>query len=234
MISGLLAGCVGQGAAAPAAAADKPPAGISVVGEGQVYAVPDIAYVNFGVETTGQTAKAAMDDNARSMNQVIEKLKALGLTDRDIQTSGINVYPIYEQKEPDPRATAPTVVGYRANNAVTVNISDLKKASDVLDTVVAAGVTNVSGLSFDIKTDAKLRQQALAEAGKQAQEKAKAIADSLGVKITSIASVTEDYGASPQPVPLAARSAAVAADSTPVSPGELTILARLQVTFNIQ
>jgi uncharacterized protein len=230
LIGSMLSGCVGQGAAA----ADKPPAGITVIGEGQVYAVPDIARITFGVETTGQTAKAAMDENARSMNQVIDKLKTLGLADRDIQTSGINVYPLYEEKTPAPGATTPTVAGYRANNSITVSIGDLKKASDVLDAVVAAGVTNVSGLTFDIKSDAKLRQQALAEAGKQAQEKAKAIADSLGVKITSLASVTEDYSSSPRPMPLAARSAAAPADSTPVSPGELTITARLQVTYNIQ
>ena len=234
LVGGLLTGCVGQGAAAPAAAADKPPAGITVVGEGQVYAVPDLARITFGVETTGATAKAAMADNAGKMKQVVDALKRLGLTDRDIQTSGINVYPVYEQKPRTPETMGTLqVVGYRANNSVNVSIGDLTKASDVLDAVVAAGATNVSGLNFDLKSDAKLRQQALAEAGKQAQEKAKAIADSLGVKLTSIASVNEDYGVSPRPMPLAQR-AADAVESTPVSPGELTILARLQVTYNIQ
>ncbi len=231
-----LAGCGAQAAATPAQAADKLPAGITVVGEGQVYAVPDIARVNFGVETTGDTAKAAMDQNSQQLNQVIAKLKSLGVGDREIQSNGLSVYPVYEQKspQPEPTNTPPRIVGYRASNSVTVTISDLSKAPDVLDGVIAAGANNVSGLSFSIRDDSQLRQQALGEAGKQAQAKAKVVADSLGVKIVSVASASEDVSISSPPMPLAARAAASSADSVPVAAGEMTVTARLQVTYNIQ
>jgi uncharacterized protein len=233
-----LAGCGTAAGATPAQAADKPPAGITVVGEGQVYAVPDVANVTFGVETTGQTAKAAMDANSQQLNQVIAKLKSLGVGDREIQSSGLNVYPVYEQKQPQPQPdssnTPPRIVGYRASNGVVVTISDLSKAPDVLDGVIAAGANNVSGLNFSIKDTSQLRQQALSAAGKQAQAKAKVVADSLGVKIVSVASANEDISVSPQPMPVAARAAASSADSVPVVGGELTVTARLQVTYNIQ
>lgn len=235
----LLSGCAG--AQVPTVTAQSQEStGLTVVGEGRVFAAPDVAYINLGVETTGQTAKEAMDQNAVRMNQVVERIKALGVQERDIQTSGINLYPIYEQKReimpstPVPPDQSPTVVGYRAGNSVRIAIYDLKRAPEVLDGVVSVGANSVSGIQFGIKDDSQLRQQALAAAAKQTQEKSKVIADALGVRITSIHSIREEsYGG---PVPLAEARAAMAqsADSTPVMSGELTVTARVSVTYNYQ
>ncbi|MHB1414157.1 MAG: SIMPL domain-containing protein, partial [Chloroflexota bacterium] len=93
----LISGCATP-LATPASAQSAESKGITVVGEGKAIAVPDMATLTLGVESTGDTAQAAMNANSSQMNQVIEKLKALNLTDRQIQTSGINLYPVYEQK----------------------------------------------------------------------------------------------------------------------------------------
>lgn len=237
----LLAGC--SSAQTPVAVAQsKEPTGLTVVGEGKVMATPDVAYINLGVETTGDTAKAAMDQNAARMNEVVAKVKALGVQERDIQTSGINLFPIYEQQRrpdmpsPAPPApeTLPRIVGYRASNAVRVNIYDLKRAPEVLDGVVGVGANSVSGLQFGIKDDSKLRQQALSDAAKQARDKAQVIADALGVRLASVASAREEYSVGPMPLAEARAAAAMDAASTPVSPGELVITARLSVTYNHQ
>ncbi len=230
----LLAGCAG-GQAATAAAANPEPTGITVVGEGKAIATPDVAYVSLGVETTGDTAKAAMEENSRRMNEVVGQLKGLGIAERDIQTSGINLQPIYEPMRPEQTATRPNIVGYRASNTVTVTINDLAQAPAVFDGVVKVGANSISGLQFGIKDESRLRQQALAEAAKQSQGKAKAIADALGVTITGVASVQEDFSGGP--VPLRDAKAALAAEqaaSTPVLAGELTITARVQVTYRYQ
>ncbi|MHB1130821.1 MAG: SIMPL domain-containing protein [Chloroflexota bacterium] len=243
LLGSVLMGCASTTAAAPASqTAERPASGITVIGEGRAFAVPDIARISLGVESTGATAKAAMDENSRKMNAVVERIKALGIADRDIQTTRINVYPVYEQKSPEPRTTpqapdqvqtTPRVIGYRAANEVRVTIGDPQRAPEVLDGVIGAGATNVSGLSFDIRDSASLRRQALSDAGREAQEKAKVVADSLGVTLGSVASAQEEYLVSPQPMPAAAR-ATMAADSAPVEAGELTVMATVRVTYNIQ
>ncbi len=230
----LLAGCA-AGQATPAAAADQEPTGITVVGEGKAIATPDVAYISLGVETTGSTAKAAMDDNSRRMTEVIQQLKGLGIAERDIQTSGISLQPIYESRRMEQPGILPNIIGYRASNLVTVTINDLARAPEVLDGVVNVGANQVSGLQFGIKDDSRLRQQALAEASKQSKDKAKAIADALGVTIIGIASVQEDFSGGPVPLRDAkAALAAEAAASTPVLSGELTVTARVQVTYRYQ
>jgi uncharacterized protein YggE len=238
----LLAGC--SAAQTPVAGAQtQDPTGITVVGEGRVMAAPDVAYISLGVETTGATAKEAMDANAQRMNEVVAKIKSLGVQDREIQTSGINLFPVYDQKRVDmptpmqvPTApdAAPRIIGYRAGNSVRVAIYDLARAPEVLDGVVSVGANSVSGLQFGIKDDSKLRQQALSDAAKQTRDKAQVIADALGVRIVSIASVREEFYGGPMPVEQARAAAMDAAGSTPVSPGELTVMARVTVTYNHQ
>lgn len=239
----VLSGCSGAQTPTVAAQSSEPP-GITVVGEAKVFAVPDVAYISLGVESTGATAKQAMDENARRMNEVVAQIKALGIAERDIQSSGISLYPVYEDKrvmtpsmptEPVEPVGTPTIVGYRASNQVRLNIYDLDRAPEVLDGVVGVGANSVSGLQFSIKDDSKLRQQALSDAAKQTREKAQVVAEALGVRITSIASVREEYYGGPIPV-AEARAASMQGmgDSTPVMAGELTVSARVMVTFNYQ
>ena len=228
----LLSGC-GAAQAPSAAAQEQEPSGIAVVGDGKAIGTPDVAYITLGVETTGDTAKAAMDENSRRMNEVVQKIKSLGVGDREIQTSGISLYPVYEQKRVEEPGILPNIIGYRASNTVTVTVNDLQRAPEVLDGVVSVGANSVSGLRFGVKDDSKLRQQALADAAKDAQAEAKAIADALGVRLAGIASVREEVSSGPMPLG-DVRAAMGAAESVPVMPGEMAVTARVQVTYHFQ
>ena len=57
--------------------------GITVQGTASVTSVPDRAELSFGVESQGQTAKAALAANAAEMRRVIAALKAAGATRRE-------------------------------------------------------------------------------------------------------------------------------------------------------
>ena len=232
----LVAGCTGTAQVPTASAQSAPLTGITVTGTGTAVAVPDVAYISLGVQTTGATAKDAMDANATQMTQVVDKIKALGIADRDIQTSGVSVNPVYDQKSVQPNGSSgmPQITGYMANNSVRITINDVSKAGDILDGVVSVGANNVSGIQFGLKDDTKLRQQALTEATKNAKPNAQAIADALGVKLTSVASVQEQNSGGPIPMAAAAPSAGRGDTTTPVLPGELTITANVTITYNFQ
>ncbi|NTW01640.1 MAG: SIMPL domain-containing protein, partial [Oscillochloris sp.] len=66
---------------------------ITVVGSGEVRVTPDTASVQIGVDTTAPTTQDALSQNTAQANAIIEKIKALGVAEKDIQTSGFNIYP---------------------------------------------------------------------------------------------------------------------------------------------
>jgi uncharacterized protein YggE len=197
---------------------------IVVVGTGTVKAKPDVAYINVGVQAHGATAQDAQNEASRLMAAVVAKLKALGIADKDIQTSGINVYPVTDQS-PD------KITGYTATNTITVTVNEIDRAGEILDGAIGAGANTAGGISFGIKDPAPLQRQALGEAVKDARPKGDAIAQAMGVQITGIKSVTEDAAAGPIPYPKLALPAAQGMGSTPVAPGELTITAQVTVVY---
>jgi uncharacterized protein YggE len=211
---------------------DRPaPNTITVSGEGEASAPPDVAYVMVGVQTQASTAGAATADNARLMNAVLEALRGRGLSGPDLQTTGLSVSPQYAQGRD---ATRQEIVGYQATNNVTVTVNDVNRAGEILDAALAAGANRVGGLRFGIRDTTPLRQQALGEAAQSARVRAEALATSLGTRVVGISSVVEEAVNVPQPraaFSAAAQPAAAPAPPTPVESGELRVTARVRVAF---
>ena len=76
----------------PALAETAPPA-ISVTGEAQVQAAPDLAQIDGGVTTEAKTAREASEANNKAMAAVLPALKAAGIPETDIQTSRLSLQP---------------------------------------------------------------------------------------------------------------------------------------------
>ena len=79
---------------------DLPPAGqgtVAVSGTGRIGVTPDRATVSLGVETEAPEASAALLQNSRQMQKLIEALQAAGLQSDAIQTQNIQLRPRYEQ-----------------------------------------------------------------------------------------------------------------------------------------
>src|SRR5690606_28740904 len=57
---------------------------------------PDIVTIGAGVSSRAPTAVEAMQQNVGAMESVINKLTALGISDYDVQTSGISLNPQYD------------------------------------------------------------------------------------------------------------------------------------------
>ena len=200
---------------------------LSVSGTGTVKVTPDVADVQLGVQITRETAKAARDDAATAMSAVIEALRALGIADADIQTSYINLGPVYDYN------SGQKITGYQVSNVVNVHVADLSKLADVLDTTVSAGATTVNSVTFDVSNRSDLEQQARTAAVKDARAHADTLAAAAGVTISGVFSISETQMATPFPYPMAAGLAADA-KSTPVMPGTSTVSLSVSVVYTIQ
>ena len=234
---GLLAAAL-IGAAAPAAlaqtASDADAAfhatTLSISAYGEVKALPDKATITLGVQTVAPTAAQAMADNAARMSQVVGALRKQGLSDKDIQTSNLNLSAQYDYEQNKP----PRLTGYQASNDVTVNVDDLKKLGPAIDAVTAAGVNQINGIGFGIKDPQAAEDQARVRAVQALQAKAQLYAGAAGYRVGRLVNLSEGGGVQPMPyTPKMVTVNAVRAAPTPVEAGELTIRADVSGLYEL-
>ena len=170
---------------------------VSFSGEGKVVAKPDIARVNLSIITDATTSKAAQDDNSKKSKAVTDYLKKQGVEDKDIKTTGYNIYPQYKYP---PYGGQPTVTGYQVNESLEVKIRDLEKVSNILDGVVGAGANQVNGLSFEIDNPEELKTEARKKAIEDAKKKADELEGQVGIRLGKIINFSENTGGYPIPM----------------------------------
>jgi uncharacterized protein YggE len=214
--------------AMPAAAQSTDTRTLTVTASAEVRATPDRALVQLGVETQASTAQQAMAQNAQQMNRVIAAILALGIPQGNVQTSAVNLFPVYDNPRP---GESPRLIGYRAQNLVAIEFAELNRVGMVLDAGIGAGANQLHGISFRLADDFEPRLAALTEASARAKRKAEAIAKGLGPGVT-VGLVDSAVETVTHVSPISERSAA--ADSgTPILPGQLIIRAEVQVRYRI-
>ena len=220
--------------AAPQAVAENEaaPRTLSVTGEGEARAAPDLAIVTIGVQTDGATAAEALSQNTAAMNATIAKLKSLDVESRDIQTAGLSVNPRYNYERD---RNEPEVIGFRASNSVRVRLRDLDKAGAVIDEAVSSGANSLGGISFTFAEPKPLYDAARRDAVADAKARAELLADAAGVRLGPILKIQDGYVATPRPRPMMANMRMEAADSSvPLEAGESTISAQVTLIYAIE
>jgi len=204
---------------------------VTVIGYGEMRAAPDMASLNAGVISLGDTAAKALKKNTAEMQTVFEALKKLGIADKDIQTSNFSVSPRYGQYGNSD--VPPKIIGYQVSNSVTINLRDLTQLGAVLDSFVSAGANNLGGVQFSFSDPSALKNRARMAAIKDAEARAKLYAETAGASLGSVLIIQEN--AAPRPVPVMARMASFAKDSSvPIAAGEGTIAVNVTVTFALE
>lgn len=228
----LPAGCAGA-QAGPRPEPERPI--IAVSANAEVDVAPDRAHLSVAVESRGRTAAEAATANARAQNAVLDAVRRAGVPAAQLQTSALSVAPEYEYPREGGR---PTVIGYQARNSVEVEIRDLTVIGAVLDAVLAAGATNVTGPRFAIADATSARRAALELAVKKARADAEAIAAAAGVGLGGVLEILSNDQGEVAPMMEFARarlSASSAPDAgTPVESGRITVRASVSVRYAIR
>ena len=198
-----------------------------------VDAKPDIVDIGAGVTSQADTAVEAMRLNAREMTAVIDRIKALGIKDKDIQTTGINLSAQYDY---DQSTSRQVFRGYQASNRVNVTLREVPRAGEVLDALVAAGATDINGPNFSLDDDTGARAQARKAAFEKARAQAEEYARWSGFSGVRLLEINESVAAGP-PMPYAQSAERkmmdVSAAPTPVEPGLVGTMVSLTVKFEM-
>lgn len=211
---------------------------LTVNAEGSSTASPDHAVFSAGVTTQGDTASAALADNSAKMNQVIAALKRAGIAERDVQTTNLNISPVYAPPKRLPDGSyeeqVQKIVAYRVNNQVSVKQRKLADYGKVLDALVSAGANQVNGPSFMLSQPEAAQDQARTLAIKAARERAQLYAQAAGLRVVRILSISESGSHMPQSVMYRRSSDSVmAAAPAPVMAGELETSINVNVQFEL-
>ena len=239
LATGLAAGLLAASLAGPAVAtAQTQPSDsgdtlrtISVNGVGRVKAEPDVADISLGVTKQGKEAAEAANKAAEAMDSMVTALLDMGIEENDIQTTNLSLSPRYDwNKDPAP------IVGWEANNMVSVTIRDIDSVGAVVDAATEAGATNVNGISFRVEDPTEAEAAARTAAVADAKAKADQLAADAGVTITGVVTITESGGQQPQPIYMARNEMAMmdsTGASTPVMPGEVELSVNVFIQYEI-
>jgi uncharacterized protein YggE len=225
----LLAAAAFTGNASAQARDEVPPLSIRVTGEARVTAPPDQAEIDVGVITRGETARRAADQNARETARVLAELNKHLEGAGGIQTVGYSVHPEYRYPR---EGREPQISGYVATNVVRVTVTNLDRVGDIVDIAVGAGANRIQRIRFMLKDQEAVYHQALGQAADRAEAEANALASALGLRVVRVFSAAEE-SAPVRPFVDAPRTAALAAESTPVEPGTVDVDARVLLTVEV-
>ncbi|MCY3740158.1 MAG: SIMPL domain-containing protein [Candidatus Poribacteria bacterium] len=207
---------------------------IHVNGSGSVTGEPDIATLYLGVSVEKASVEEAREIAASAMTAVIASLKANDIAENDIQTENFSIYPQYDYTD-----EGRVLRGYTVNNTVSATARELESLSDIIDDAIGAGgdIVVVNSIQFMIEDPTPLQSQARALAVKNAEAKAKTLAEASGVILGKPITITETTRTAGPPIAFA-EAAEFAADearsSTPIQAGELTVTINVSIAYEIE
>jgi len=198
--------------------------GVISSGDATVARRPDIAYVYVGVESQQSSASGAQSDLANRAAKLIARAKALGIADKDINTSGYSVGPVYS-------SNSQTITGYRASEQLQLKWHNVDTVGKTLDGLVQDGGAMQVGVSFGLADPKAAQAEARNLAIADARARAKAMAGAAGVTLGQLIRVS-DVTSSGSPSPMyGIRAADAGATQLPV--GELNVTVTVEVAYAI-
>ena len=213
---------------------------ITVSGTGKASTPPSIAQVSFTVEERAASEQEAQTAATKKTNAALAALKQMGIDDKDIKTTGYQIYPQYETpdcKPGAPCAQSTKISSYQVSQSVGVKVRDTNKAGEVLKALGTAGVQNVSGPNFTVDEPTAVQAEARGKAIEDARQKAQLLANQLGVRLGTVVSFSENGGGG-MPIFNQMMSKGASADSVAPAPslpqGENETTSQVSITYEIR
>ena len=200
---------------------------ITVTGEGVVQTQPDQATISLGVTTNGTTAAEALSGNSASLNMVLDRLKAAGVADADLQTSNLSLSPNWTGYD---SGSTPSIAGYIATNMLDVRVRDLAALGTILDAAVTDGANTMNGITFGLAEPTPVMNEARTKAVADAKARAEVLAAAAGGTLGKLVSLSE-MGVYPGPAPMFRQDAESAA--VPIQSGQIGMTSSVTVIYEI-
>jgi len=201
---------------------------VSVTGNGTATGTPNTLSFQIGVSSVEKNASDALAANNTRVAALEAALIKSGITKRNLQTSGLNIYQNTNNNG--------VVTGYTAEDDLNVILHEISKAGAALDaaTNAAGNGVQLSDFTYSISNQNSLYQKARTAAMKNAFAEATDIAKAAGESVGSIVRVTDQESTSGSTVPTPLQfnaSAGKATSVVPVEAGTQTVTDQVSVVY---
>ncbi len=159
---------------------------LSVYGKVKTYAKADRVKISFSINSYGKSLGVAFDKAKKQMNEISQKLKALGLIDKNISTSFFTSSENYGSK-----AFLSSKKDFIAIMSASITTEDLNLIEKILIAISESKIKRVDKISFELINLKELKEKALKEAIEKAKQKAVIISESLNISFSSIVGFQE-------------------------------------------
>lgn len=159
---------------------------LTVSGSGTVLVESDLAVVTVGVREASTDVLVAQSTVNEKIAAIKQSLLDAGAKESEINTDSINIYVNYDYSD-----NTEVIVGYTANNTLSVRTTDIDNVGALIDAAFAAGANTLDNVQFTVQDDSEAREQALTKAVEDARRKAEVLAAAAGLQIASIESIAE-------------------------------------------
>ncbi len=209
---------------------------ITVTGMSDLSVDPDQAIAYLSISTDGATAKEAQQKNNVVTEKVKDALRKNGVAKDDIE---IETYYLNTKSHWNPVTGENLIDGYTQMHNLKVTVNDLSNLGAVIDEAVKAGVNNINNVMFDLskKRKKEVNGEALGIAAIEAKGKAENLAESLGVRLGKLVSISEaNYAITPYYAEVSAMrdsGGVMAAPKADLSPKKVSVNLNVNLVYEI-
>jgi len=200
---------------------------VEVTATGVVRGTPDTLTLQLAVVTKAKSATLALDQNNVDMRRVQAVFVSAGVKSANLQTSGLDVSPDYDNKG--------RLTGYGAEDDLTATLTDISRSGAVIDAAehAAGNDVEINDIAFSLSKTSGLDRRARVLAMSEARAEALDFARGGGEALGSIERITQSETSTPVS-PLPGFSAAAAAPSSvPVKAGTESVSVQVDVVYRL-
>ena len=198
---------------------------VTVVGEGTQNATPDNALISLGVSARRGTAGDAMNAANAEMAALLKAVKAQGVQDVDIQTTGLSIYQDQQYGS----------IGYRAGNSANVKIHHIANVGSVIASAQKAVGDDIqlSGIALQLSDNTSQLKGARQAAMTAAAARAKEWANLAGRHLGKVLSVSEVISNGSSGSPCGSGGGCGGGGGAPVQAGQMNVTVDVAVVYEL-
>ncbi len=210
------------------------PRSVSVSGNGEVTAEPDLAQVTLGVEARRPTMAEARAEVAKTVDRVLALTRDLRIDPKLVNATRVQVQPEYSWNDKDRKRV---LLGYMVSRQVQVEVRDLEQLGPLLERAVDAGVNQVNDPVLDSSKRKSLEREAMAKAVEDARLNAETLAKAAGARLGPVRMLNGASSSPPMPMyrrgPMVMADAAAAPPAETYQPGEMKFSAMVNAEYDL-
>ena len=173
---------------------------ISLEGQGEVFAKPDIALFNITIREEAKDVGEAQTKATAKEKAALDFLGKNGIEKKDIKTENYSSYPKYDYGRPcynvgmglPCSSEIPKIIGYEVSENISVKVRDLTKTGVIMSGLGNLGIGELNGPNLSIENEDELKAEARKVAIEEAKAKAKSLSKDLGVHLVRIVNFYEN------------------------------------------